>query len=100
MFARYNLEQIGPADEPFNPELHEAMTMVPVPNVDPNTVIDVLEKGYQLNGRLIRPAGWWSARLPSKQKGTLALKRHEAPPYRARRVNNSTVRYAVGCRLV
>ena len=55
-FARYNLEQIAPADEPFNPELHEAMTMVPVPNVDPNTVIEVLEKGYQLNGRLIRPA--------------------------------------------
>ena len=55
-FAKYNLEQISPSDEPFNPELHEAMTMVPVPNVDPNTVIDVLEKGYQLNGRLIRPA--------------------------------------------
>lgn len=55
-FTKYNLEQINPADEPFNPELHEAMTMVPVPSVDPNTVIDVLEKGYQLNGRLIRPA--------------------------------------------
>jgi molecular chaperone GrpE len=55
-FARYNIEQINPADEPFNPELHEAMTMVPVPNVDPNSVIEVLEKGYQLNGRLIRPA--------------------------------------------
>ncbi|MEH6784874.1 MAG: nucleotide exchange factor GrpE [Alcanivorax jadensis] len=55
-FAKYNLEQISPSDEPFNPELHEAMTMVPVPNVEPNTVIDVLEKGYQLNGRLIRPA--------------------------------------------
>ncbi len=56
VFGKYNLEQISPSDEPFNPELHEAMTMVPVPNVDPNTVIDVLEKGYQLNGRLIRPA--------------------------------------------
>lgn len=56
VFGKYNLEQITPSDEPFNPELHEAMTMVPVPNVDPNTVIDVLEKGYQLNGRLIRPA--------------------------------------------
>ena len=55
-FAKYNLEQISPSDEPFNPELHEAMTMVPVPNVEPNTVIEVLEKGYQLNGRLIRPA--------------------------------------------
>ncbi|MDX1804730.1 MAG: nucleotide exchange factor GrpE [Alcanivorax sp.] len=56
VFARYNLEQIDPAGEPFNPELHEAMTMVPVPNAEPNSVIDVLEKGYQLNGRLLRPA--------------------------------------------
>ncbi|MCG8391909.1 MAG: nucleotide exchange factor GrpE [Pseudomonadales bacterium] len=56
VFAKYNLEQINPADEPFNPELHEAMTMVPAPNAEPNTVIEVLEKGYQLNGRLIRPA--------------------------------------------
>lgn len=56
VFARYNLEQIDPHGQPFNPEQHEAMTMIPVPNAEPNTVIDVLEKGYQLNGRLIRPA--------------------------------------------
>lgn len=55
-FARYNLEQIDPHGQPFNPEQHEAMTMISVPNAEPNTVIDVLEKGYQLNGRLIRPA--------------------------------------------
>lgn len=56
VFARYNLEQIDPQGEPFNPELHEAMTMIPVPDAEPNTVVDVLEKGYRLNGRLIRPA--------------------------------------------
>ena len=63
-FAKYNLEQISPSDETFNPELHEAMTMVPVPNVDPNTVIEVLEKGYQLNGRLIRPARVVVSKVP------------------------------------
>lgn len=56
VFAKHNLEQIDPQGEPFNPEHHEAMTMIPAPNVEPNTVVEVLEKGYQLNGRLIRPA--------------------------------------------
>lgn len=56
VFARYNIEQVDPKDQPFNPELHEAMTMVPSAEVAPNTVVDVLEKGYTLNGRLLRPA--------------------------------------------
>ncbi len=56
VFARYNLEQVDPQGEPFNPERHEAMTLVPAPDAEPNTVIDVLEKGYLLNGRLVRPA--------------------------------------------
>ncbi|MCC4310161.1 nucleotide exchange factor GrpE [Alcanivorax marinus] len=56
VFARYNLEQIDPQGQPFNPEHHEAMTMVPAPDAEPNSVIEVLEKGYLLNGRLIRPA--------------------------------------------
>lgn len=56
VFAKYNLEPVDPQGQPFNPEWHEAMTMVPAPNAEPNTVIDVLEKGYLLNGRLIRPA--------------------------------------------
>lgn len=54
--ARHNVEQIDPIGEPFNPEFHEAMAMVPNPNVEPNTVIDVMQKGYTLNGRLLRAA--------------------------------------------
>ncbi|GAB3382794.1 nucleotide exchange factor GrpE [Spongiibacter taiwanensis] len=54
--ARHNVEQIDPTGEPFNPEFHEAMAMVPNPNVEPNTVIDVMQKGYTLNGRLLRAA--------------------------------------------
>lgn len=56
VFAKYGIEQVDPQGKPFNPELHEAMTMVPSPDVEPNTVVDVLEKGYTLNGRLLRPA--------------------------------------------
>lgn len=55
-FVRHGVEQIDPTSAPFNPELHEAMTMIPAPGVTPNTVVEVLEKGYLLNGRLIRPA--------------------------------------------
>lgn len=55
-FTRHGIEQINPTGESFNPEQHEAMTMIPAPGVAPNTVVEVLEKGYLLNGRLIRPA--------------------------------------------
>lgn len=54
--AKYNVESVDPAGEPFDPELHQAMTMVPNPDVEPNTVIEVFQKGYTLNGRLVRPA--------------------------------------------
>ncbi|MEM7611922.1 MAG: nucleotide exchange factor GrpE [Pseudomonadota bacterium] len=54
--TKFGIEQLDPHGEPFDPEQHEAMTMVPSPDVEPNTVIDVIQKGYSLNGRLIRPA--------------------------------------------
>lgn len=50
------VEVIDPAGEPFDPELHQAMTQVPNGDVEPNTVLDVFQKGYRLNGRLMRPA--------------------------------------------
>jgi molecular chaperone GrpE len=56
VMADHGLQTIDPQGEPFNPEKHEAMTMLPSDQHDENTVIDVLEKGYQLHDRLIRPA--------------------------------------------
>jgi molecular chaperone GrpE len=53
---KFNLEQIDPVGQPFDPSLHEAMSMVEVPNAEPNTVIAAMQKGYTLNGRLVRPA--------------------------------------------
>ncbi|MGB1298764.1 MAG: nucleotide exchange factor GrpE [Psychrobium sp.] len=50
------VKAIDPKGETFNPELHQAMTMIEVPGAEPNSVIDVMQKGFELNGRLLRPA--------------------------------------------
>jgi molecular chaperone GrpE len=50
------VEVVDPQGEPFDPQLAQAMSMVPNPDVEPNTVIAVMQKGYTLNGRLVRPA--------------------------------------------
>ncbi len=56
VFAKFNIVAINPIGEAFNPEFHQAMTMVPSADAEPNSVINVFQKGYVLNGRLIRPA--------------------------------------------
>jgi len=53
---KFNIEEINPVGEKFDPELHQAMSMMPSPDAEPNTVLIVHQKGYQLNGRLLRPA--------------------------------------------
>ena len=53
---KFGVKAVDPQDQPFNPELHQAMSMQEVEGVEPNTVIAVMQKGYELNGRLIRPA--------------------------------------------
>jgi molecular chaperone GrpE len=55
-FEKAGLTEIVPLGEPFNPDLHEAMAAQPSAEHEPNTVLQVVQKGYQLNGRLIRPA--------------------------------------------
>jgi len=56
VLARFKVEAVDPGGEAFNPDLHQAMSMLEVPDAKPNTIIDVFQKGYTLNGRLIRPA--------------------------------------------
>ena len=55
-FEKLGVVEIDPQNEPFDPELHQAMTMQESDEVEPNTVIAVMQKGYSLNGRLVRPA--------------------------------------------
>jgi len=56
VFAKFNIEAIDPTGQPFNPELHQAMAMQPSATVQPGNVITVFQKGYIINGRLLRPA--------------------------------------------
>lgn len=63
-FEKAGVLEVDANDKPFNPEFHEAMAMVPAPDKAPNTVINVIQKGYILNGRLVRPARVIVAKAP------------------------------------
>lgn len=54
--GKFKVEQLNPVGEPFDPQYHEAMSMVSAPHAEPNSVIAVVQKGYTLHGRLVRPA--------------------------------------------
>ena len=56
VLARAGVEEIDPLGQAFNPELHEALSIQESPDVPPNTVVEVAQKGYILNGRLVRAA--------------------------------------------
>ncbi|MBV1789001.1 nucleotide exchange factor GrpE [Marinobacterium sp. D7] len=54
--GKFNVEMVDPQGQAFNPEHHQAMSLVEAPDAEPNTVVAVMQKGYLLNGRLVRPA--------------------------------------------
>lgn len=56
VLEKFNCVTIDPVGEAFNPEKHQAMSMQPAPDAEPNTVLTVFQKGYLLNERLLRPA--------------------------------------------
>ena len=56
VLERFGIVEVNPVGEPFDPEFHEAMTMQPAPDSEPGSVLTVVQKGYTLNGRLLRPA--------------------------------------------
>ncbi len=56
VFARFDVREIEAEGQRFDPDQHEALTLVPSPEHAPNTVVTVVQKGYFLNGRLLRPA--------------------------------------------
>jgi len=55
-FEKLNISEINPLGEPFDPEKHEAMLAQPSQTAEPNSVLKVVQRGYELNGRLLRPA--------------------------------------------
>ena len=56
ILERFGIAEIDPEGEPFDPEHHEAMTIQPSDQAEPGSVLTVIQKGYVLNGRLLRPA--------------------------------------------
>ncbi len=63
---KIGVQEINPVGEPFNPEYHQAMTVQEAEKAAPNTVLTVMQKGYLLNDRLIRPAMVVVAKAPSQ----------------------------------
>jgi molecular chaperone GrpE len=55
-FEKFSITVINPEGAPFDPQVHQAMSMVDNPDMEPNTVMAVMQKGYALHGRLVRPA--------------------------------------------
>lgn len=56
VMEQFGVAEVNPQGEKFDPERHQAMGMQPTPDVPPNTVVAVMQKGYVLNDRLLRPA--------------------------------------------
>lgn len=63
-FSKFAIQPIDPAGERFDPERHEAMALQPSTTAEPDSVLQVVQRGYQLNGRLLRPARVIVARAP------------------------------------
>ena len=55
-FEKFGIESLDPTGQPFDPQYHEAMSMQPAPGAAPGSVLAVMQKGYRLNERLLRPA--------------------------------------------
>jgi molecular chaperone GrpE len=64
-FRRFGIEQIDPLGEPFDPQMHQAMAVQENPDLEPNTIAAVMQKGYSLHGRVIRPAMVMVSKAPT-----------------------------------
>lgn len=62
---KFNVEVLDPVGEPFNPQFHQAMGMLESQTAEPDSVLAVMQKGYSLNGRVLRPAMVMIARAPT-----------------------------------
>ena len=93
--ARFGVEPVGAVGEVFNPDLHQAISMQPSEGFETNQITVVLQKGYLLNGRVIRPAMVWVAakfatwplktrRKKNKKKHDRTLNRRAFPRLKVR----------------
>ncbi len=69
VLAKEGLAVVEPNGEPFDPNLHQAMSMVENADMEPNSVVAVIQKGYTLNDRLVRPAMVMVSKAPANESG-------------------------------
>ena len=69
VLTKQGLAVVDPMGEPFDPNVHQAMSMVENPDVEPNSVVAVIQKGYTLNDRLVRPAMVMVSKAPAAPSG-------------------------------
>ncbi|MDH5722831.1 MAG: nucleotide exchange factor GrpE [Alphaproteobacteria bacterium] len=77
VFQRNGIEKIEPLDKPFDPNFHEVMFETPIPNKPAGTVIQIIEPGYILNGRILKPA---RVGVSSRDSGQPPPPPSDAPP--------------------
>ncbi len=65
VLIKEGLSVVDPVGEPFDPNLHQAMSMVENPDMEPNSVVAVMQRGYTLNDRLVRPAMVMVSKAPA-----------------------------------
>lgn len=66
VLRKFQVEPVDPVGEPFDPQRHQAMSLIDNPDAEPNTVLAVMQKGYTLNERLLRPAMVMVSKAPAK----------------------------------
>ncbi|MFT7243632.1 MAG: molecular chaperone GrpE [Candidatus Azotimanducaceae bacterium] len=71
VMVKEGLSAVDPSGEPFDPNLHQAMSMVENPDMEPNSVVAVMQKGYTLNDRLVRPAMVMVSKAPAGEAGSV-----------------------------
>lgn len=70
VLERFHVKAVDPQGQPFNPDLHQAISMVESADAAPNTVLTVMQKGYTLHERLLRPAMVMVAKAPTQPAAT------------------------------
>ena len=76
---KHGIEQVDPLGEPFDPAQQEAMAVVVNPDAEPNSVMEVMQRGYLLNGRLVRAAKVIVSKAPEAQQATASGDGEPAP---------------------
>ena len=95
-FEKAGITELNPTGRPFDPEQHEAMVAQPSAEHPANTVLQTIQKGYVLNGRVLRPARVIVSRAPGAEAGSRAWVKRSRQVRKRRQFRSVTIRHP-GC---